>query len=65
MLHNTGHGGRDDLRDVIRLTNPAHVFPSHGDLPKLEAGINLAVEMGYRKDYNAHILFNGREVTLK
>ncbi len=63
-IHVSGHGGREDLRDLIRLTNPEHIFPSHGDLPKLEAGINLAIEMGYRKDYNAHILYNGREVKL-
>lgn len=65
ILHNSGHGGREDLRDLIKLTNPEHFIPSHGDEAKTKAGLNLAVEMGYKKNYNAHLLFNGRKLKLK
>ena len=36
-VHVSGHGGREDLRDLIKLTNPEHVIPSHGDLKKTSA----------------------------
>ncbi|PXY71304.1 ribonuclease J [Candidatus Parvarchaeota archaeon] len=64
-VHVSGHGGREDLRDLLKLTNPEHFIPSHGDLPKLKAGLDLAVEMGYKKNYNVHILSNGKKLTLK
>ena len=38
-VHVSGHGGREDLRDLIKLTQPEHVIPSHGDYPKLKAGL--------------------------
>lgn len=64
-VHVSGHGGREDLRDFIKLTTPDHVIPSHGDKTKLEAGLNLAVEMGYRKGYNVHLLENYSEVVIQ
>ncbi len=64
-VHVSGHGGREDLRDLIKLTNPEHIIPSHGDLSKTTAGLNLAVEMGYKKDYNVHLLSNGRHINLQ
>ncbi len=64
-VHVSGHGGREDIRDLIRLTNPEHVIPSHGDFSKTKAGFDLAVEMGYKKGYNAHLLDNGKELKLK
>lgn len=64
-IHVSGHGGREDLRDFIRLTNPEHVIPSHGDYPKLKAGMDLAIEMGYKKGINVHIMANGQRLTLK
>jgi intein/homing endonuclease len=65
MLHNSGHGGREDLRDLIRLLNPEHVIPSHGDLKKLNAGAELAQEMGYRLQKNVHVAQNGRTISIK
>ncbi len=64
-VHVSGHGGREDLRDLIKLTNPEHIIPSHGDLSKTMAGLNLAMEMGYKKDYNVHLLSNSKHVTLQ
>jgi ribonuclease J len=64
-VHVSGHGGREDIRDLLKLTNPETFIPSHGDLPKLQAGLNLAMEMGYKKNSNVHILSNGKNLTLK
>jgi ribonuclease J len=63
-LHVSGHGGREDLRDLIKLTNPENVIPSHGDLKKLTAGADLAVEMGYKMHKNVHIMHNGMKLGL-
>lgn len=63
-IHVSGHGGREDLRDFLKLTQPEHVIPSHGDFPKLKAGLDLAVEMGYKKNVNAHIMSNGQQLQL-
>lgn len=64
-IHVSGHGGREDLRDLLKITNPEHVIPSHGDYTKLKAGADLAVEMGYKQNVNVHILENTKELILK
>lgn len=64
-VHVSGHGGREDLRDLIRMTNPDNFIPSHGDFSKTEPGLKLSMEMGYKKNYNAFLLSNGQEVVLK
>ena len=64
-VHVSGHGSKEDIRELIKLTNPEHFIPSHGDLIKLEAGFDLALEMGYKKNYNAHLLSNGKKLRLK
>ena len=64
MLHNSGHGGREDLRDLIKLTNPQHVIPSHGDLKKTSAGARLAEEMGYKLGKTVHLAQNGQCINL-
>lgn len=64
-VHVSGHGGKEDIRELIKLTNPQHVIPSHGDWTKLRAGLELAEEMGYKKDKDVHLLSNGSQLTLK
>ena len=64
-VHVSGHGGREDLRDLIKLTNPEHVIPSHGDLKKTTAGAKLAEELGYRMSKTVHLAQNGHCITLK
>jgi ribonuclease J len=64
-VHVSGHGGREDLRDLIKLLNPEHVIPSHGDLKKLNAGANLAEELGYKMGKTIHIMQNGATLNLR
>ena len=63
-VHVSGHGGREDLRDLIKLTNPENVIPSHGDITKRAAGMNLAEEMGYKKNSTVHLLSNSKSLIL-
>ncbi|MEK6933433.1 MAG: MBL fold metallo-hydrolase RNA specificity domain-containing protein [Nanoarchaeota archaeon] len=63
-VHTSGHGGREDLRDLINLLKPEHVIPSHGDVRKLTAGASLAIEMGYKLNKSVHILQNGQMLNL-
>ena len=65
ILHNSGHGGREDLRDLIKLTNPEHIIPSHGDLKMKRAGAELAEEMGYKLNKNVHLMGNSKSIILK
>jgi len=64
-VHVSGHGGREDLRDLIKLTNPEHVIPTHGDLKKLMAGADLAEELGYKLDKTVHIMQDAKAIELK
>ena len=63
-VHCSGHGGREDLRELIKLTRPEHVIPSHGDLKKLVAGAKLAEEIGYKLNKTVHLMANGRSIIL-
>jgi ribonuclease J len=64
-VHVSGHGGKEDLRDLIKLTSPEHVIPSHGDLKKTTAGAKLAEELGYKMNKTVHLVQNGQALNLK
>jgi len=64
-VHVSGHGGREDLRDLIKLTNPENVIPSHGNLKMLTAGVKLSEELGYKLNKSVHLMQNGRAIQLK
>jgi ribonuclease J len=63
-LHVSGHGGKEDMRDLIKLVNPEHVIPSHGDFSKTKPGAELAQEMGYKLGKTVHLLQNGKVINL-
>lgn len=63
-VHVSGHGGKEDLRELITLTKPKHIIPSHGDRKKLIAGASLAQELGYALDKTAHLLENGKKIEI-
>lgn len=58
--HVSGHAGREDHRDFIRMLKPQHIIPAHGDLSMLSAYGELAEEEGYRIGKNVHILRNAQ-----
>ncbi len=63
-VHVSGHNAREDLRDVLLMLNPMHVFPIHGEPEKVLAFESLASELGYVKDKNLHELVNGQRHVL-
>ncbi|NLU05010.1 MAG: RNase J family beta-CASP ribonuclease [Methanothermobacter sp.] len=58
--HVSGHAGREDHRDFIRMLNPMHIIPAHGDLSMLSAYAEIAEEEGYKLGNDIHILRNGQ-----
>jgi len=63
-VHVSGHGGREDIRDLINMLKPEHVIPSHGSLDQLTPAIELAKEMGYQFGKNCHLCQNGGLLTV-
>ena len=51
-IHASGHASKEDLRDLLLLTKPKHIIPSHGDAVMRDAFKELCHEMGMR---NVHI----------
>jgi len=64
QVHVSGHGGREDLREIISLISPQHVIPSHGSYQQLLPMKELAIEMGYKPNVDFHLLRNGGKVVL-
>ena len=59
-IHVSGHGAREDLRDLIDAVKPKHIIPTHGDSKKKAALADLAVEMGYETEKNVHLMTDGQ-----
>lgn len=46
-IHVSGHGGYEDIRDLLRMTKPRHVIPAHAEKKGVDAFVELAKELGY------------------
>lgn len=57
--HVSGHGGREDLRDILGIIKPKHIIPSHGDFEKTGPMLDLAKELGYKKNKDCHLMSDG------
>lgn len=57
--HVSGHGGREDLRDIMQIINPQHVIPSHGGLDKTRPMADLVKELGYKLGKQCHLMQDG------
>ncbi len=63
-IHVSGHGGREDLREIIQILNPEHVIPSHGEEEKTKPMVDLAIDMGYKASKQTHLLSNGVSIII-
>ena len=48
-IHVSGHGAREDQRDLINMIKPEYIIPSHGPREMVKEAAELAKEMGYKK----------------
>ena len=62
--HVSGHGGREDLRDIIRIIHPQHIIPSHGGLDKTRPMADLSKELGYKLGKQCHLMQDGEVLKL-
>ncbi|MEK6917898.1 MAG: MBL fold metallo-hydrolase RNA specificity domain-containing protein [Nanoarchaeota archaeon] len=63
-VHVSGHGGREDIRDLISILNPEHVIPSHGSTQQLTPMLELTRELGYKQGKNCHLVQDGGRLKL-
>lgn len=63
-VHVSGHGGREDLRDVLSIINPENVIPAHGSTQQLIPMLELAKEMGYKAGKECHLMQDGQKLVL-
>jgi len=64
-IHVSGHGAREDARDLIHLIRPQCLLPAHSEIKTAEQFLELAEELGYRENKNVFILKNGSMIELK
>lgn len=64
-VHVHGHGSREDLRELIRLTKPKHIIPAHGPLELETPMIDVAKEFGYKLGDTSHLTTDGKLLRLK
>jgi len=57
-IHTSGHGSKEDIRDLITMIKPKHIIPSHGDASKTTPVVGLAKELGY-SEKTVHIMRDG------
>ncbi len=60
-VHVSGHGAREDHRDMIGTIRPKHIIPAHAGAEKAKMMQELALSMGYK---NTHIMDSGKRLTI-
>lgn len=57
-LHVSGHGNRDEHREMIEITQPEYIMPNHGPFERRSRYISIAGELGIGRERIA-LLDNG------
>ncbi len=63
-VHVSGHACREDHWELLRMINPEHVIPSHGNLVSHGQYLMMAEETGYSLGSNVHLVRNGQELLI-
>lgn len=63
--HVSGHGRKEDLRDLIKLLNPRHMMANHCEQPAMDAFVDLGIAMGYVENKTVHQLLNGNSLLVE
>ena len=61
-VHVSGHGGREDLRDLVEILKPKNIIPAHGSLKQEMPMVELSTELGYKSGKNVFLSANGRVI---
>ena len=64
-VHVSGHACREDHWELLRMINPEHVIPSHGNLVSHGNYLMMAEDTGYSLGSNIHLVRNGQELVLE
>jgi ribonuclease J len=64
-IHVSGHACREDHWELLRMINPEHVIPSHGNLVSHGNYLMMAEDTGYSLGSNIHLVRNGQELLLE
>ena len=63
--HVSGHGAREDHYELLKMLQPQHIVPSHGDLRAQANYMGLAADLGYKPGETVHLTNNGRTLRLQ
>lgn len=63
-IHTSGHANQEELKLMIRLLQPTHLMPFHGNYRMLKSHANIGEECGIKKE-NIYIIQNGDVLSLK
>lgn len=64
-IHVSGHGAREDARDLVNLINPKILLPAHSEISTTEQFLELAEELGYKENKDIFLLKNGHRINIK
>ena len=59
-VHVSGHGAREDHRDLIEMVKPQNIIPIHAEPAKGKMMAELALQLGYK---NTFVLEDGKRAT--
>ncbi len=60
-IHVSGHGAREDHRDLLTMLRPKNIIPTHAEMNGLGAFKELALEVGYKPE-QVRIVRNGERI---
>ena len=61
-VHVSGHGAREDHRELLEMIRPEHIIPIHAEPAKGKMIAELALQLGMK---NTHVMEDGKRLTLK
>jgi ribonuclease J len=63
-IHVSGHGAREDIRELLTLIQAKNLIPMHSIQPMIEDFIDLAEDFGYVKGKNLFPLLTSQRITI-
>ncbi len=60
-VHVSGHGAREDHRDLIEMVKPKNIIPMHADNTKAKMLADLAAQLGFN---STHIMQDGKRMKI-